>query len=233
MARSPGSQATPRPPSATAKGPSSQHTAEYDIAVASWMESTLAPEHPPATFPQWLGRSWRRLTMLRYGANPHQQAALYSDPAAWPGLAQAEQLHGKEMSYNNFTDADAAFDHEETCVAIIKHANPCGCLLPVSRRARNPGRRRGRRDRASRRLGARRRGDRCGGQRGRHLVPHRGTPLRSLRPGRGPCAGGRVALRIAAAGSAGAADFLARRSRTGIGSGLGMPTTVVPNSRGM
>ena len=98
------------------------------------MESTLAPEHPPATFPQWLGRSWRRLTMLRYGENPHQQAALYSDPAAWPGLAQAEQLHGKEMSYNNFTDADAAwraaFDHEETCVAIIKHANPCGCLLP-------------------------------------------------------------------------------------------------------
>ncbi len=110
-----------------------QHTAEYDIAVASWMESTLAPEHPPATFPQWLGRSWRRLTMLRYGENPHQQAALYSDPAAWPGLAQAEQLHGKEMSYNNFTDADAAwraaFDHEETCVAIIKHANPCGIAI--------------------------------------------------------------------------------------------------------
>jgi phosphoribosylaminoimidazolecarboxamide formyltransferase / IMP cyclohydrolase len=110
-----------------------QHTAEYDIAVASWMESTLSPEHPPATFPQWLGRSWRRLTMLRYGENPHQQAALYSDPAAWPGLAQAEQLHGKEMSYNNFTDADAAwraaFDHEETCVAIIKHANPCGIAI--------------------------------------------------------------------------------------------------------
>jgi phosphoribosylaminoimidazolecarboxamide formyltransferase/IMP cyclohydrolase len=110
-----------------------QHTAEYDIAVASWMESTLAPEHPPATFPQWFGRSWRRLAMLRYGENPHQQAALYSDPAAWPGLAQAEQLHGKEMSYNNFTDADAAwraaFDHEQTCVAIIKHANPCGIAI--------------------------------------------------------------------------------------------------------
>ncbi len=110
-----------------------QHTADYDIAVASWMESTLAPEHPPATFPQWFGRSWRRLSMLRYGENPHQQAALYSDPGAWPGLAQAEQLHGKEMSYNNFTDADAAwraaFDHEETCVAIIKHANPCGIAI--------------------------------------------------------------------------------------------------------
>src|SRR5947209_186830 len=110
-----------------------QHTADYDIAVAGWMESTLAPEHPPTAFPQWLAGSWRRTAMLRYGENPHQQAALYSDPAAWPGLAQAEQLHGKEMSYNNFTDADAAwraaFDHEQTCVAIIKHANPCGIAI--------------------------------------------------------------------------------------------------------
>ncbi|GLE51858.1 bifunctional phosphoribosylaminoimidazolecarboxamide formyltransferase/IMP cyclohydrolase [Mycobacterium montefiorense] len=110
-----------------------QHTAEYDIAVASWMESTLAPEHPETTFPQWFGHSWRRSAMLRYGENPHQQAALYVDPGAWPGLAQAEQLHGKEMSYNNFTDADAAwraaFDHEQTCVAIIKHANPCGIAV--------------------------------------------------------------------------------------------------------
>jgi phosphoribosylaminoimidazolecarboxamide formyltransferase / IMP cyclohydrolase len=110
-----------------------QHTAEYDIAVASWMESTLAPEHPPTAFPEWFGRNWRRSAMLRYGENPHQQAALYSDPSAWPGLAQAEQLHGKEMSYNNFTDADAAwraaFDHEQTCVAIIKHANPCGIAI--------------------------------------------------------------------------------------------------------
>src|ERR1700727_1454544 len=110
-----------------------QHTADYDIAVASWMESTLAPEHPQTSFPQWLGHSRRRSAMLRYGENPHQQAALYVDPGAWPGLAQAEQLHGKEMSYNNFTDADAAwraaFDHEETCVAIIKHANPCGIAI--------------------------------------------------------------------------------------------------------
>ncbi|MEO9016723.1 MAG: bifunctional phosphoribosylaminoimidazolecarboxamide formyltransferase/IMP cyclohydrolase, partial [Mycobacterium sp.] len=60
-------------------------------------------------------------------------AALYNDPGAWPGLAQADQLHGKEMSYNNFTDADAAwraaFDYEQTCVAIIKHANPCGIAI--------------------------------------------------------------------------------------------------------
>ena len=110
-----------------------QHTADYDIAVASWMESTLAPEHPSSAFPRWLARSWRRSEMLRYGENPHQQAALYNDPGAWPGLAQAEQRHGKEMSYNNFTDADAAwraaFDHEQICVAIIKHANPCGIAI--------------------------------------------------------------------------------------------------------
>ncbi|KAA1251532.1 bifunctional phosphoribosylaminoimidazolecarboxamide formyltransferase/IMP cyclohydrolase [Mycobacterium simiae] len=110
-----------------------QHTAEYDIAVATWMQSTLAPEQPETAFPHWFARSWRRQAMLRYGENPHQQAALYSDPGAWPGLAQAEQLHGKEMSYNNFTDADAAwraaFDHEQICVAIIKHANPCGIAI--------------------------------------------------------------------------------------------------------
>lgn len=112
-----------------------RHTAEYDIAVASWTQSTLAPEDgdAPDLLPPWLGRSWRRTRMLRYGENPHQQAALYSDDAGWPGLAQAEQLHGKEMSYNNFTDADAAwraaFDHQQMCVAIIKHANPCGIAI--------------------------------------------------------------------------------------------------------
>jgi phosphoribosylaminoimidazolecarboxamide formyltransferase/IMP cyclohydrolase len=112
-----------------------RHTAEYDVAVAGWMESTLAPEEgsAPAFLPPWVGRSWRRTSVLRYGENPHQQAALYSDNAGWPGLAQAEQLHGKEMSYNNFTDADAAwraaFDHQQICVAIIKHANPCGIAV--------------------------------------------------------------------------------------------------------
>ncbi len=110
-----------------------RHTAEYDVAVAGWMASTLAPEEPPLPLPAWFAGTWRRTAVLRYGENPHQQAALYSDESAWPGLAQAEQLHGKEMSYNNFTDADAAwraaFDHEETCVAIIKHANPCGIAI--------------------------------------------------------------------------------------------------------
>ncbi len=112
-----------------------RHTAEYDVAVASWMESVLAPEQDAgsAELPRWLGATFRRTAVLRYGENPHQQAALYSDDGGWPGLAQAEQLHGKEMSYNNFTDADAAwraaFDHEDPCVAIIKHANPCGIAI--------------------------------------------------------------------------------------------------------
>jgi phosphoribosylaminoimidazolecarboxamide formyltransferase/IMP cyclohydrolase len=110
-----------------------RHTAEYDVAVATWMGDVLAPEEPAQRLPAWVGGAWRRSAVLRYGENPHQQAALYTDASAWPGLAQAEQLHGKEMSYNNFTDADAAwraaFDHEETCVAIIKHANPCGIAI--------------------------------------------------------------------------------------------------------
>jgi phosphoribosylaminoimidazolecarboxamide formyltransferase/IMP cyclohydrolase len=110
-----------------------RNTAEYDVAVASWMTSTLAPEDPPQPLPAWFAGTWRRSAVLRYGENPHQQAALYSDDAGWPGLAQAEQLHGKDMSYNNFADADAAwraaFDHEEICVAIIKHANPCGIAI--------------------------------------------------------------------------------------------------------
>ena len=112
-----------------------RHTADYDVAVASWMQSTLAPESDdvPTSLPQWFAGTWRRTAVLRYGENPHQQAALYADDAAWPGLAQAQQLHGKEMSYNNYTDADAAwraaFDQEQTCVAIIKHANPCGIAI--------------------------------------------------------------------------------------------------------
>ena len=112
-----------------------RHTAEYDVAVASWMESVLAPEQgaASASLPPWLGATFQRTAVLRYGENPHQQAALFSDDGAWPGLAQAEQLHGKEMSYNNYTDADAAwraaFDQDDICVAIIKHANPCGIAV--------------------------------------------------------------------------------------------------------
>ena len=71
--------------------------------------------------------------MLRYGENPHQGAALYVDDGEQDTLATAEQLHGKEMSYNNYVDTDAAIraahDFDEACVAIIKHANPCGIAV--------------------------------------------------------------------------------------------------------
>ncbi|MFI5510397.1 bifunctional phosphoribosylaminoimidazolecarboxamide formyltransferase/IMP cyclohydrolase [Mycobacterium sp. NPDC051804] len=112
-----------------------RHTAEYDVAVAAWMSSVLASEGDaaPPSLALWTGATYRREAVLRYGENPHQQAALYRYDSGWPGLAQAQQLHGKEMSYNNYTDADAAwraaFDHEEICVAIIKHANPCGIAI--------------------------------------------------------------------------------------------------------
>jgi phosphoribosylaminoimidazolecarboxamide formyltransferase / IMP cyclohydrolase len=107
-----------------------RHTASYDIAVASWMGSVLAPEAD--AFPSWVGASWQRRNVLRYGENPHQTAALYTARQGG-GLANATQLHGKEMSYNNYVDADAAvraaYDHELPCVAIIKHANPCGIAV--------------------------------------------------------------------------------------------------------
>ncbi|WP_431991032.1 bifunctional phosphoribosylaminoimidazolecarboxamide formyltransferase/IMP cyclohydrolase [Streptomyces albogriseolus] len=107
-----------------------QHTAAYDVAVASWFASEYAPvdESP---FPDFLGATWERKNTLRYGENPHQPAALYVSGTG--GLAEAEQLHGKEMSYNNYTDTDAAlraaYDHDAPAVAIIKHANPCGIAV--------------------------------------------------------------------------------------------------------
>ncbi|MFJ9565400.1 bifunctional phosphoribosylaminoimidazolecarboxamide formyltransferase/IMP cyclohydrolase [Streptomyces fuscichromogenes] len=108
-----------------------QHTASYDVAVASWFASEYAPVDD-SQFPDFLGATWERENTLRYGENPHQPAALYVD-ASGGGLAKAEQLHGKEMSYNNYTDTDAArraaYDHDEPCVAIIKHANPCGIAI--------------------------------------------------------------------------------------------------------
>ena len=83
-------------------------------------------------FPRWLGATWQRAADLRYGENPHQAAALYQDGPGG-GLAGAVQLHGKEMSYNNYVDADAAlraaYDFAEPAVAIIKHANPCGMAV--------------------------------------------------------------------------------------------------------
>ena len=114
-----------------------QHTAAYDVAVATWLgeqQITQAFDDKPAGFPQWRGNTYELSHELRYGENPHQAAALYvGQSAVGAGLAQATQLHGKEMSYNNYTDADAAWraawDHDRPCVAIIKHANPCGIAV--------------------------------------------------------------------------------------------------------
>ncbi|MFH9863608.1 bifunctional phosphoribosylaminoimidazolecarboxamide formyltransferase/IMP cyclohydrolase [Streptomyces sp. NPDC017202] len=107
-----------------------QHTAAYDVAVASWFADDYAAVDDSG-FPDFLGHTYARKNTLRYGENPHQGAALYVDGTG--GLAEAEQLHGKEMSYNNYTDTDAArraaYDHDEPCVAIIKHANPCGIAI--------------------------------------------------------------------------------------------------------
>ena len=112
------------------------HTAAYDLAVASWFASVLTPEDPAAgdpSFPVWVGATWDRQAILRYGENPHQSAALYARGDGAVGLAQATQLHGKEMSYNNYVDADAAWRaaHDQTgpTVAIVKHANPCGIAV--------------------------------------------------------------------------------------------------------
>jgi len=109
-----------------------RHTATYDIAVASWMGNVVAPDDVNG-FPGWVGYSGTRVAALRYGENPHQRAALYADDYGGPGLAGAKQLQGKEMSYNNYVDADAAWraahDFAEPAVAIIKHANPCGIAV--------------------------------------------------------------------------------------------------------
>ncbi len=114
-----------------------RQTAAYDIAVASWLGEVVAPDPAgdgsPSGFPAWLAAHYERAAVLRYGENPHQKAALYIAPGRAAGIAHAEQLSGKEMSYNNYVDGDAAWraahDFAEPCVAIIKHANPCGIAL--------------------------------------------------------------------------------------------------------
>jgi phosphoribosylaminoimidazolecarboxamide formyltransferase/IMP cyclohydrolase len=111
------------------------HTATYDVHVASWMGNAYTDTSDGSGFPAWLGATWDRASVLRYGENPHQRAALYTSGfQPRPGLAQARQLHGKDMSYNNYVDADAALraahDHgDQPTVAVVKHANPCGIAV--------------------------------------------------------------------------------------------------------
>jgi phosphoribosylaminoimidazolecarboxamide formyltransferase / IMP cyclohydrolase len=103
-------------------------TAEYDLAIATWLGAS-------SELPEWFGEIYTREHSLRYGENPHQDAAIYSGTSIGSdgGIVGAQQHHGKEMSFNNYTDADAAWraalDHSQPCVAIIKHANPCGIAV--------------------------------------------------------------------------------------------------------
>jgi phosphoribosylaminoimidazolecarboxamide formyltransferase/IMP cyclohydrolase len=111
------------------------HTAAYDMAVASWFASAYAPDEiaRDSGWPTVAGAWWRRADVLRYGENPHQRAALYARSGPAGGIAAADLLHGKAMSYNNYVDADAArraaYDFAQPCVAIIKHSNPCGIAV--------------------------------------------------------------------------------------------------------
>lgn len=105
------------------------HTASYDTAVATWM----ADSFDDAEHPSYAGHALELKASLRYGENPHQPAALYTATTPTPGIAQANLLHGKAMSFNNYVDADAAvraaYAFTEPAVAVIKHANPCGLAV--------------------------------------------------------------------------------------------------------
>lgn len=105
------------------------HTASYDTAVATWM----ADSFDDAEHPSYAGHALELKASLRYGENPHQPAALYTATTPTPGIAQANLLHGKAMSFNNYVDADAAiraaYAFTEPAVTVIKHANPCGLAV--------------------------------------------------------------------------------------------------------
>jgi len=108
-------------------------TAAYDAAIASWFAFSPVASDEPTLFPETLPLAFKRADTLRYGENPHQSAAIYvPQVAGTAGVPQAAQLQGKELSYNNLNDADAAlelaaeFAGQEPAVVIVKHANPCG-----------------------------------------------------------------------------------------------------------
>ena len=103
-------------------------TASYDSAIANWFAKQRGE-----TFPERLTLSAERVQTLRYGENPHQQAAFYADGSRRPGVATARMVQGKELSYNNINDTDAAYEcvaeFSEPAVVVIKHANPCGVAI--------------------------------------------------------------------------------------------------------
>ncbi len=104
-----------------------QHVAHYDTAVARYLADGSAD------FPRETTLGYSKLYDLRYGENPHQQGALYADPLSAGGIARAEQLHGRELSFNNILDADAAWrvvsDFDAPAAVVVKHTNPCGLAV--------------------------------------------------------------------------------------------------------
>ena len=126
------------------------HTAAYDAAVATWLaeqieadgaagdeaDGAIAGGAGRGAPPAYIGVGYQRLAALRYGENPHQAAAVYTLPGSGGGVANARQIHGKAMSYNNYTDTDAAlraaYDHDGVAVAVVKHANPCGIAVSAA-----------------------------------------------------------------------------------------------------
>ncbi len=112
------------------------HTAHYDGAIANYL-TALDEQSSRGLFPEVLSRQWIKAQQMRYGENPHQAAAFYRDRTVASGLlAGFKQLQGKELSYNNIADADAAWEcvrcFEETACVIVKHANPCGVAIGSS-----------------------------------------------------------------------------------------------------
>jgi phosphoribosylaminoimidazolecarboxamide formyltransferase/IMP cyclohydrolase len=111
------------------------HTAQYDSMVSAYFTGAIGAES--ATFPNDLNLSFRKRLDLRYGENPHQQAAFYADPRAiGASITQARQLQGKELSYNNIADSDTALEcvrqFDTPACVIVKHANPCGVATAAS-----------------------------------------------------------------------------------------------------
>jgi phosphoribosylaminoimidazolecarboxamide formyltransferase/IMP cyclohydrolase len=114
------------------------HTAAYDGAIANYL-TALTPEGERGEFPEHLSLQFEKKQDMRYGENPHQAAAFYRDERASPGgIAAFAQLQGKELSYNNVADADAAWEcvrqFDEPACVIVKHANPCGAAVAASLR---------------------------------------------------------------------------------------------------
>ncbi len=110
------------------------HTAAYDGAISNWLTARDA-NNAASEYPDQFNASFTKMQALRYGENPHQSAAFYREMPAVPGsIAAAKQLQGKELSYNNIADADAAWEcvkafPENTACVIVKHANPCGVAV--------------------------------------------------------------------------------------------------------